>query len=89
MGTDEKKLKQLKQLLDDQHDWPTEFMFKFIVPQDKEQEVKSIFPYQNVSLNFSRNGRYVSITVTLIMESAEAILEVYNAASKIEGIIAL
>ena len=88
MGED-KKIEQIKKLLNDQHKWPCEYMFKFIVPQNKEQEVRNIFPYENVKLNFSSRGKYVSITVYLFMESAEAVLQVYDTASKIEGLIAL
>ena len=82
-------LERIKDLLNQNHDFPTEYMFKFIVPQHKEAEVRNIFPYENVRLNFSKRGKYISITVELYMESAEAVLQVYDAAYKIEGLIAL
>ena len=88
-GNNEADLQRIKQLLNSNHDFPTHYMFKFIVPQDKEQEVRNIFPYETVRLNFSKRGKYISLTVELLMESAEAVLQVYEAAYKIEGLIAL
>ena len=89
MTSDDNEISRLKQLLENNHNFPTEYMFKFIVPQTKEQEVKNIFPYENVRMNFSKRGKYISITVELYMESAEAVLQVYAAANNIEGLIAL
>lgn len=86
---DKDEIERLKALLENNHKFPTEYMFKFIVPQAKEQEVKNIFPYENIRMNFSKRGKYISITVELYMESAEAVLQVYAAANNIEGLIAL
>ncbi|MCB0392199.1 MAG: DUF493 domain-containing protein [Bdellovibrionales bacterium] len=86
---DSANIERLKALLESNHDFPTKYMFKFIVPQTKEREVKNIFPYENVRMNFSKRGKYISITVELLMESSEAVLEVYKAAQSIEGLIAL
>ncbi len=83
------EIKRLKELLENNHDFPTEYMFKFIVPHDKEAEVKNIFPYEAVRMNFSKRGKYVSITVELLMESSDAVLHVYKMANSIEGLIAL
>ena len=85
----QEEIDRLKTLLENNHDFPTKYMFKFIVPQTKEAEVKNIFPYENVRMNFSKRGKYVSITVELMMESSDAVLEVYKAAQSIEGLIAL
>lgn len=80
---------RLKTLLESQHKFPTHYMFKFIIPHTKEAELRNIFPYENVRMNFSKRGKYVSITVELLMESPEAVLQVYKAAQSIEGLIAL
>lgn len=82
-------IERLKALLESQHKFPTTYMFKFIVPQTKEAEIKNIFPYENIRMNFSKRGKYISITVELLMESSEAVLQVYKAAQSIEGLIAL
>ena len=89
MDDKEKEIERLKQLLKNNHAFPTKYMFKFIIPQMKEQELRNIFPYETVRLNFSKRGKYISITVELLMESPEAVLQVYDAAYKIEGLIAL
>ncbi len=89
MSDNKKDLERLKALLENNHDFPTTYMFKFIVPQNKEGEIRNIFPYENIRMNFSKRGKYISITVELFMESSEAVLQVYDAANKIEGLIAL
>ncbi|MCB0356778.1 MAG: DUF493 family protein [Bdellovibrionales bacterium] len=89
MSDDEQEIERLKALLEQNHDFPTKYMFKFIVPQTKEAEVRNIFPYENVRMNFSKRGKYISITVELLMESPEAVLQVYKVAQSIEGLIAL
>jgi putative lipoic acid-binding regulatory protein len=59
------------------------------VPGGKEEEVKSLFPHHTSSEKPSKNGKYISITINMMMPSSEAVIEVYRVASTIEGIIAL
>ena len=75
--------------LDHHYAWPSLYLFKFIVPTGKEQEVKSLFPRHETSDKLSKNGNYTSITVQMMMPSTDAVIEVYEKASKIEGIVAL
>lgn len=78
-----------KALLDNEYDWPSDFLFKFIIPQDKEEELRRIFPVADVKIRSSSRGRYISVTVALRMENSDEVLAVYAQASKIEGIISL
>lgn len=64
-------------------------MFKFIVPTGKENEVKQLFPNHTITEKLSNKGNYTSITIQMMMPSAEAVIEIYVRASKIEGIVAL
>ena len=78
-----------REKLDQHYAWPSLYLFKFIVPTGKEQEVKSLFPRHETSDKLSKNGNYTSITVQMMMPSTDAVIEVYEKASKIEGIVAL
>jgi uncharacterized protein len=75
--------------LDDHHIWPTLYVFKFIVPKGKEEEVRRLFPLFTPAEKESKNGNYVSFTIQKVMPSGEAVIEVYQKAAAIEGIIAL
>jgi uncharacterized protein len=78
-----------KAKLDAQTSFPSLYMFKFIVPNGKENEVKAIFPYNQMELKPSSKGKYVSVTIKAMMPSSDAILDIYNKAALIEGVIAL
>lgn len=84
---------RIRKTLDATHDWPALFMFKFIIPADNEKlaQVEALFnaTTAEIRLRPSKNGNYTSITAKEIMLSAEAVLERYERAAKIEGLIAL
>lgn len=76
----------------DQLNWPSLYMFKFIVPSDNQRiaQVESLFGDDaEVKLQPSSNGKYTSITAREVMLSADDVLLVYQQASGIDGIIAL
>jgi hypothetical protein len=75
--------------LDSHYAWPSLYTFKFIVPTGKEEEVKGLFPAHTATEKLSKNGKYTSITFNMMMPSSKAVIEVYQAVSGIEGIIAL
>ncbi|MEO1054838.1 MAG: DUF493 family protein [Bacteroidota bacterium] len=86
---DHDSFKSFKEKLDQQHDWPSLYTFKFIVPKGKEGEVKEIFPNNEATLKASKNGNYTSLTIQLLAPSSDVVIEKYVAAHEIEGIIAL
>lgn len=88
-GMDEKRLGLFKEKLDKYYAWPSLYTFKFIVPKGKEGDLKKFFPLHNPKERNSKNGNYTSITIPMMMPSAEAVVEVYVSVSHIEGIIAL
>lgn len=69
--------------------FPMLYMFKFIVPSGKEQEIGALFPTHEMSLKPSSGGKYVSTTIHLMAESADFVIDVYEKASEIEGVISL
>lgn len=78
-----------KEKLDEVHNFPAYYTFKFIVPQDRKLEVEEIFQGEEVAVKSSKNGRFLSITATCFMNSSEEVIAIYKMASKIEGIVAL
>lgn len=82
-------LATFKEQLDSQTDFPTLYMFKFIVPKDKQNEVALLLPNNEVVTKESNKGNYVSVTIQAMMPSSDSIVEIYYRASEIEGIISL
>ena len=86
---DQNWINSFREKLDQHYTWPSLYVFKFIVPAGKEQEVKELFPFHVSQEKSSKQGNYKSVTVEMMMPSGEAVLEIYIRASRIEGIVAL
>lgn len=78
-----------KEKLESSGEFPMLYMFKFIVPKGKESEVSALFPKNEISLKPSSGGKYISTTIRAMMDSADQILNLYEQASEIEGVISL
>ena len=86
--------KKLKAQLYDTAMWPSEYLYKFIVPSDNQKIViiESLFDNLGavITTKESKNGKYTSISINLTMENPEAVIEKYKeVASKVEGVISL
>lgn len=86
---DQESINSFREKLDKHYAWPSVYLFKFIVPTGKEEEVKKLFPLHNSSEKLSKNGKYTSISVQMMMPSSDAVIDVYIRAAEIEGLIAL
>jgi putative lipoic acid-binding regulatory protein len=86
---DSDRINAFKEQLDKAHAWPVLYMFKFIVPAGTEEEVKKLFPRHIPTEKHSQNGKYISVTIQMMMPSSDAVIEVYQVAAQIEGLIAL
>jgi uncharacterized protein len=82
-------INSFREKLDKHYAWPSLYLFKFIVPTAREQEVRDLFPRHEATGKLSKQGNYTSITVQMMMPSSEAVIEVYEKAAQIEGIVAL
>lgn len=90
--TEEQKRKRLRKQLDDTHQWPCPFSFKFILPSNEGSvaALKAVFSDSaQFSSRPSRNGNYTAFTIVETVGSAEDVFTRYEAASVIEGIISL
>lgn len=77
------------QRLDEHHQWPCPYMFKFIVPTEKLDDFKTLFPDEELALRESRTGKYTSVTMETTMCSSQSVMEVYEKAAQIPGIMSL
>lgn len=75
--------------LEQHYSWPSLYVFKFIVPSGKENELKSLFPNHTFTEKNSTQGNYISLTMQIMASSSDSVIEVYVKASDVEGLIAL
>lgn len=84
---------RLKTELDNANEWPAEYLFKFIVPTDKQkiETVENAFDRMGavIKTTQSKTAKFTSISIDVTMNSAEAIVGKYLEVSTIEGIISL
>lgn len=81
-----------KEKLDNTHQWPNNYKYKFIVPSEEKliQQVKDLFYTETtIVLKKSSNNKYTSITAKQIEENSDAVIELYTKAQTIQGLIAL
>lgn len=94
---DEKAIEFYKRLKDEldttTEKWPSEYLYKFIVPANtgKELDVEKAFDGMGAVIknNVSKTGKYVSISINVFMPDSDSIIEKYKEVSSIEGIISL
>ena len=80
---------RFQQLLDDGIEWPSEYVFKFIVPSKSLSEVEQLFHKFPISVRESSKGKYSSVTANIEVHSSDEVIAMYTAAAKIDGIILL
>ncbi|NND64298.1 MAG: DUF493 domain-containing protein [Flavobacteriaceae bacterium] len=80
------------QLIEDTQ-WPSPYMYKFIVPAmlEKIAEIEAIFNDTNAEIQTrdSSKGTYTSVSIKVTMESPDAVIEKYLEVSQVEGVISL
>lgn len=82
-------IEKFKDQLENHYDFPTEYLFKFIVPFGQVDKLKSLLPPGKISIKKSKNGKYIGISCKLNVESSNQIIDIYKEAYLIKGIISL
>ncbi len=85
---------KLKKQLQDTAMWPSEYLYKFIVPTKGEQvtQVEDIFDNTGavIETKQSKKGKYTSVSINVRMKNPDAVIEKYReVAKKVEGVISL
>lgn len=80
---------RFQDLLEQDRTWPSEYLFKFIVPRPSLAALEAVFGDHPIIVRASTRGRYVSVTARVEMESSAAVVELYRAAGEVPGVISL
>ena len=86
---DKEWLDSFRKKLYDHYAWPSLYIFKFIVPKGKEEELEQLFPGHEISKRESAKGNYSSFTIQMMCSSSENVIKVYEMVEEVEGLIAL
>lgn len=86
--------KKLRSQLYDTGNWPSEYLFKFIVPTslEKIKTIEDIFDNLGAVINTieSKNGKYTSVSINVQMEDPDAVILKYKeVAIQVKGVISL
>ncbi len=84
---------RLKEQLLENTTWPSNYLYKFIIPTEKEKikAISAVFDNTGAVIESkkSKNGKYTSISVTVKMSGPDEVIIKYKEVSKIEGVISL
>lgn len=86
--------RKLKARLQDTSLWPSEYLYKFIVPtkSDQVKVIEDIFDNMGavITTKKSKKGTYISISVNVQMKNPTAVIDKYKeVGDKVEGVISL
>lgn len=84
---------RLEQELTNSTQWPSDYLYKFIIPTDegKSRQISRIFDNTGAVIKSkqSRNGKYTSLSVNVRMKNPQEVIEKYREVSVVEGVISL
>ncbi len=86
---DTSKEKDFKELLDNQYNWPADYLFKFIVTKEFKEELLVVLGGHKAIEKPSSKGKYVSVSLRILMHSAEEVMAMYTKASKVKTVMSL
>lgn len=85
--------KKLKETLEETSEFPSKYLFKFIIPNDldKISRLQDIFNFGGAVINtkLSSTKKFMSFSILIEMTNADSIIEKYQEADQIKGIISL
>ena len=81
--------KLFKKKLEANHDFPCSYMFKFIVPIRKKEALLNLLPKVDTKIKRSTSNKFISITLSMEIESSDKVIDIYNQVYQVEGLIAM
>lgn len=84
----------LREQLYDTSIWPSEYLYKFIVPSEKTkiEQIQEVFDNLGavITTKESAKGTYTSVSINVKMKNPDAVIEKYKEITEnIEGVISL
>ena len=83
----------LKEKLEEQHNFPEEYLFKFIVTSDPEKITEILRAFDNLKYTLSNiessTGKYTSVSVDCFVLDANQVISIYKKVAIIEGVMML
>ena len=93
MSKESKFYDKLKLSLEETTTFPTNYMFKFIIPTDKDkfEQIDNMFNKLGAVIRSktSKNEKFTSLTILVDMNSSDEIIEKYKEVGVVEGVISL
>lgn len=86
--------KKLRHQLYETSSWPSEYLYKFIVPTSPEKinQIEDLFNNLGAVITKKESGKgtYTSVSINLQMKDPDAVIDKYKeVAQKVEGVISL
>ena len=83
-------LEGLKSLLDQHYQFPCCYTFKFVLDAQRRAEVVGLLGEASiVKERLGQTGKYLGLTFSRTVESSDEVVDIYQKAALIDGIIAL
>jgi putative lipoic acid-binding regulatory protein len=85
--------RSLKEKLENNHDFPEDYLFKFIIPTDEAKltEIYKVFDGIKFTLGNreSKNGEYTACNINAFVLDADQVVRIYQEVATIENVILL
>ncbi len=85
--------KRLRDELEQSTSWPSEYLYKFIVPSvnDNVERVENAFNSMGavIKTSKSKTGKFTSVSINVQMKDPQSVIDKYIEVSTIEGIVSL
>lgn len=85
--------KRLKEQLASNNKWPSDYLYKFIVPTDVEKikQIQDVFDNTGAVIESkkSKNGKYTSLSIMVNLENPDEVIQKYKQVGEVEGVISL
>lgn len=93
MSNKEEFYNSLKIKLEENHHFPEDYLFKFILPNNNERltEIYQVFDEikYTITTKESRNGKYISTSILAFVLDANQVVNIYQEVAKVEGVMML
>jgi len=88
-SVDDAKLEKFRDLLEQNHQWPDFYTFKFIVKAENQDQLIALLEGHDIQVRASDKGNWVSITTRLFVAHTDQVIEVYRVVAVVPGLMSL